>query len=536
MTCGLLLLFATIAVQSSMAQAVGPSVLELKPVTGIEGQDLFLEVQCISGSGSAFAVDIRTKDNSAVNRKDFELHTTHLSFSGTTGEQLYIRIELFTDDIVEDLEEFSVILVPRTGGVKVPDPVQIGIQNMGKATVSIRGDTVQEGDTATVVLTLDNQMAMPFEVNVVLGPSTGIINPKTGKCPPGKDRWDFDPNVLPVRFKGEKDERLTIKVPTYVDNRTSEGNEEITVSASLSVAHPDIDVRAPTKVFIMDQERCRHCPPTEFLLNTNPLDVLFYGDGSIQPTVEKGQDLPANTGLGVFMVKHFPNSPQQKFGWFYRIELEGHINVASTLDTVRAEMDPTDPNVVTNKPVFGNAVLTPANGKQSADIRLTLYNKDTWLGLVSGIGLRYTGVNQSWSIPGKTPQQVSVNMVRAFLFHEFINYAKRDDYSICLRMGYAYSSTDGDLGFLSNAPNLEQYLGSRQRDHGGIEAGFGFWLENLNADFSYTYLFPVLDHSDVPGLHGGRLIMTIRFVGGFRTGLSSSAKRGRSSAASGPSD
>lgn len=65
-------------------------------------------------------------------------------------------------------------------------------------------------------------------------------------------------------------------------------------------------------------------------------NLTFYGTGNIQPfNSEAG--VPANAGVGVNFTHLFDTSSNFLRTKFYKLELDASINVASTVDTLKAE-------------------------------------------------------------------------------------------------------------------------------------------------------------------------------------------------------
>src|SRR5690349_1907043 len=74
-------------------------------------------------------------------------------------------------------------------------------------------------------------------------------------------------------------------------------------------------------------------------------NLSFYGTGNIQQTFNGNAGIPANAGVGVNYTHLFKRSNQFLRRNFHKLELDASINVASTVDTLKAEYEN---GVVTN--------------------------------------------------------------------------------------------------------------------------------------------------------------------------------------------
>lgn len=245
-----------------------------------------------------------------------------------------------------------------------------------------------------------------------------------------------------------------------------------------------------------------------------PLDITFVGSGNIQKSFEKGDELPATTGLGVSAIKYFPHLSNKTFAGFYRVDIEATINIASTLDTLSSASTIQSNGDIraSDMSLFGNSILTPLNAGEAASLDIRAYNRKSYLGFISGFRVYNVSSNRNWQV-GDTLIQATTNMFRLGAFHEFVDFENRDDYSITLGIAWAYNSVRGDVGLDSNSELRKVFLGTDQYKFSGMEFQMGLRLKNIRADFAYVRFNKNL--ADVPGLTGNRLVTTIRFVGGF---------------------
>jgi hypothetical protein len=248
-------------------------------------------------------------------------------------------------------------------------------------------------------------------------------------------------------------------------------------------------------------------------------ELNFFGTGNIQKSLDDGDEIPASTGLGVNYVQRYGKSgddtiPKLLWNIISKLELEAAINVASTVDTIRANYDAN--NLVVNSSDFGSSILTPLNSGQAVKISLRL-NLETGIlyQLIDGVKVKYIGSNRNWSVTDDgNPRviQANTNYFRAGFFHEFLPKRLLDDYSINFGLYLAYNSIRGDMGLKANRHIREQVLGTPWKQFVGPEVALEIRLRNLRAEFGYSWLRP---NTEVPGLTAGRMVTTITFVGGF---------------------
>lgn len=237
----------------------------------------------------------------------------------------------------------------------------------------------------------------------------------------------------------------------------------------------------------------------------------FYGNGNIQKSLDRGEKIPASTGLGVNYTHWFhPDSVSFPFD---KLELDVSINIASTVDTIKAEFNN---GLVTNSSNFGSSILTPLNSGQAVKIALRMnFRKPlVWI-FVDGVKAKYIGSNRNWQVGNGTSSQVILgtnNYFRAGLFQEFLPKELLDEYSINLGLYLAYNSIKGDIGQKVNRNFRHEILSTYRKNFLGPEVALEVRLLNIRAEFAYSWL---LSNEEVPGLTGGRLITTISFVGGF---------------------
>jgi hypothetical protein len=259
--------------------------------------------------------------------------------------------------------------------------------------------------------------------------------------------------------------------------------------------------------------------------------VDFVGSGDIQKSVSEGKDINANTGLGIIF---------ERFSGIEKIiqsfELEGTINIATTADTIKSKIDN---NVLQNGRNFGTYILNPISARQSLYINSNIYfgypkkdqDKLTIYGRVaktiSGINVRVISSNNIWQYDNVT-KNLGVLAFRVGVFHEFIpdNYRlskeNRSKNSLFIGLNYAYRGVFGDISSTKEDELRTKILGSSQTAFHGIEANFGFRLNNLRAEFQ----MPILKPSDksIDGLTNTQFQFSIKFVGGFALKINDSVE------------
>jgi hypothetical protein len=235
--------------------------------------------------------------------------------------------------------------------------------------------------------------------------------------------------------------------------------------------------------------------------------VLFAGNGNIQKTFTEGQSVPTSTGLGVNYSEQWK---RPKYIDFYKIELDGFINVSSNVDTIRSKIDKAS-SKLSNASEFGGSILTPLNSGQAYSISFRGYFITLKLGIISGLYARYAAANRFWNYDNQSIP-ATLGSFRAGAFYEFLRPDLRENCSISIGTGFIYNSIRGDVALPINEGFRKSILGENKIDFYGYEFNTLFRLKNIKAEFSYTHLSGT---DNIPGLSGGRLVTTISFVGGF---------------------
>lgn len=263
--------------------------------------------------------------------------------------------------------------------------------------------------------------------------------------------------------------------------------------------------------------------------------IEFVGNANIQKSLTNGDDIPANTGIGVIYTENL----NKRFKALHSIEIELNINIASTVDTLKTKYD-TNNNVI-NKSEFGNSILLPSNSGQAFGFRfkgyLTRKSDETndssandnnesgeWfrdesplpiLGIISGFNVNFNGANRNW-YDKNTNNTIKVSNLSFYagLFHEFVTRVPsiREKYSITFGVGLTGRLIGGDLASDDNRELRKIFLGSDRTSFLGFEANLGMRLKNIRAEIR----LPLLSQKDkISGLSGIQPNTFIGFVGGF---------------------
>ncbi len=297
-------------------------------------------------------------------------------------------------------------------------------------------------------------------------------------------------------------------------------NDNLTVNKNTVISKKEIGIYKKKMVLLTN-------PPT-----IDKVYIDFVGSGDIQKSISKGDDISANTGIGVIFERY---SGVSKF--IQSFELEGTLNVASTADSIEGIFYN---NEINNRRDFGTYVLNPISAKQSLYVNSNVYfgypNSEnskilTWItkNLISGVNLRLVSSNNVWSY-GDSVSNLGSLFFRGGIFKEFVpdNYRLgksgsddegRSKYSIFLGLNYSYRGIFGDITSERNNELRGKFLGSEQKIFRGFELNFGFRLNNLRAEFQ----MPVLrkENNSIDGLTNTQFLFSIKFVGGFSLKLNS---------------
>jgi hypothetical protein len=282
---------------------------------------------------------------------------------------------------------------------------------------------------------------------------------------------------------------------------------------------------------------------------TNPA-LEFVGNANIQKSLTNGDEIPANTGIGVI----YRENLHERFKALHSIEIELSINIASTVDTLETVYDTS--NNVTNKSAFGNSILLPSNSGQAFGFRIIGYltqKTDSyvaaaapaaggapavpaaaapaakpWLrdqsplplyGFISGFNINFNGSNRNWyDSDSDRSLKVSNLSMYAGLFHEFVKRDPkiREKYSITLGAGITGKLIGGDIAQEENSELRKTFLGSTRTSFLGFETNLGLRLKNIKAEVHIPFF---RNKDKIPGLSGVQPTTFIGFVGGFSLDL-----------------
>lgn len=260
--------------------------------------------------------------------------------------------------------------------------------------------------------------------------------------------------------------------------------------------------------------------------------IDFVGTANLQQNINQANEsIQGSAGLGVIFERYLllrdANNellPNYENKFLESIDMEAYINVASSIDSLRAEVEA---NQITNRRLFGTYILNPVSPKQSIFINTNLFfnvERDHWLtNIISGANIRINASNVLWNFNDATSsvsRYGGVISFRAGLFYEFLpNNKIRDDrnrrkYSVRLGLAYSARSITGDISSDTNNDLRNRFLGTTDRHFRGFEPFFGFRLNNIIAEFTMPMLRGS-SNSDIAGLTDTQFQFSIRFVGGF---------------------
>lgn len=257
--------------------------------------------------------------------------------------------------------------------------------------------------------------------------------------------------------------------------------------------------------------------------------IQFVGTGDIQQSVNSGQQLQANTGIGAVLKTVFTRT----ILIFRAIEIDASINVASTVDTLVADVDK-DFNII-NQGVFGNFILLPINSGQATSVHVKLFTDDgsypskkpgsffrnLFTYTITGVNFSLTASKRLWrrQIDATNFRDINAAAIsfRFGVFHEFIPYKQREDYSIAFGLDFSARALYGDIKNNDFADERERFIGTSKIDFYGFEPNVTLRLKNIKAQVSFPFLFA--KNNEVLGLTGGQFVTAINFTGGFSLNL-----------------
>lgn len=265
---------------------------------------------------------------------------------------------------------------------------------------------------------------------------------------------------------------------------------------------------------------------SDSILSDDPKDYRFefFGDGNIQKTLNDNEEIPANTGVGFRYLRQFPSFQNRrgKNRLTTVYDIEAQVNIASTSDTIIAELD-TNGNVI-NRADFGSFMLLPTNSGQAAKFSWLIRRegqKKKFYG-IDGYQLRFAAANQFFSKRNVSIKGSSISYY-AGVFWEFIpkfSDCINREYSIMLRLGFGSRNLAGNLANSTGDSKLlrKELIGTTKYNYYGPEMGVMFRVKNLRAEFAIPWMFAREKNNPVPGLNGVQFNTAISFIGGFPIG------------------
>ena len=256
--------------------------------------------------------------------------------------------------------------------------------------------------------------------------------------------------------------------------------------------------------------------------------LLFVGASDIQKSLNEGDEIAANTGIGVIFRRQWPDTNRL----IKDFEFNFSINIASTVDSIRGIYENGNIN---NSRDFGIYVLLPMNSGQATRFNLNAYfvsNKiniaPKWISasplylsnIFNGVNIEFVASNRVWT--NSLQSKYATGMLgKIGVFHEFVPNSIRltKGYSIKAGVSYSFRGIYGDVGFDTESSKefRKSILGTEEIQFHGWEFDLGFRLKNIEARVSIPYLYA--KDSNVPGLSGTQFITSISFIGGFPISL-----------------
>lgn len=191
-----------------------------------EGEVMTFEVRLDNAVQGGFTADVIYTDVGAVSGSDFQPTVNQLTFAGEAGETQEFTVATLDDVVVEGLELFAVDITTNNDSITGGSAGGTVIDGTDTTTLTIDDAKADEGGNLTFSVTLENPVAVGFEVTVSFADETA-----TGGL-------DFDNTSQILNFSGTTGETQQFTVTTTGDVET-EGTETFLVS--LATRFPAID-------------------------------------------------------------------------------------------------------------------------------------------------------------------------------------------------------------------------------------------------------------------------------------------------------
>ena len=219
---------ATGTITNDDTAPVTPATVTIADASAEEGDALTFTVILDNAVQGGFTVTPSFTDSTATTGTDYTANTTALSFTGTAGETQTFTVTTTEDQDVEGNETFTVgLAVSGTPhSVTASDTATGTITNddtapVIPATVTIAGDSAEEGDALIFTVTLDNAVQGGFTVTPSFTDGTAT------------QATDYTANTAPFTFAGTVGETRMFTVSTVEDEEV-EQDETFTVGLAVS--------------------------------------------------------------------------------------------------------------------------------------------------------------------------------------------------------------------------------------------------------------------------------------------------------------
>lgn len=337
-------------------------------VSEVEGTGLQFTVTLDNAVQGAFTVGVAFADGTATggaatlaSPEDYDNAAATLNFTGTAGEAQTFTVATLDDAVLEGSETFTVSIDASNALIADSDTGTGTITDNDNAAVTVTDVTETEGNGLLFTVSLDNDVASAFTVDVTLSDVTA-----TGGATPLAVPEDYDNVVATLNFAGTAGETQQFTVAT-LDDSDREADETFTVSLDASnTLVTDSDTATGT---IVDDDFVADLSLTLTVSDPQPKpgDIITYtitvSNGGPDPATNVTVSNPVPSGVtfqsatpsqgafdpvtGAWTVGAIPSGSSVTLQVIARVDLAGLItNTAQVSSSVEADPDSTPGNGV----------------------------------------------------------------------------------------------------------------------------------------------------------------------------------------------
>jgi hypothetical protein len=298
--------------------------LTVVPQESVEGTRVLARILATVEYEIDFMVSFVITDGTAIRYLDYNFHNVSLMDMFTPGDNTHtMEIAFLEDNIVEGAEMFTVAMMVSGSSrpFRLPPPVEVTILDEDRLCVMFSSPaySVNEGDSVSLVLILEQEIGVPVRVDIAFNDGTAVS--------PG----DFDSATQTIRFQpGSRMGSVTIA--TESDNIIE--NTESFTGFYRRVRGVGADVgkrgcRSTTTVNILDTTRAEVVfdPVNYTTTEGTPVTLVLKLDAEVAPGVTRTVDVRTMSGTA--------QSPEDYVGGVFTVTFTG-TNEAS-LDIVTTE-------------------------------------------------------------------------------------------------------------------------------------------------------------------------------------------------------